>query len=200
MPQEGEWSLFRVSVTHSESLRMESFLQGWNPASPKWLLFLSLSTAPSFLVLTYVEGDDAAGQLLPGTIGIWTLSQFRVCLIFGQLPRVSLLLSPSAQSGLCILDFLSVIIHLSYLYFDHLLADAVFYYVFTCSTMTSLDSIVTEIIEIIILNSFKTVQLSFAVFFFFHWSDLNVSTTSFSGQHKNLLSSLQAKWALYTVG
>ena len=105
-------SLESLSVTRSENLRMESLLQGWKPACPKWLLFLSLSTALPSFVLTYVEGDDAAGQPLPGTWEIWTLlSQFRVCLVFGQLPKVSLLLFPSAQSGLCIWDlFLSFFI------------------------------------------------------------------------------------------
>lgn len=48
----------------------------------------------------------------------------------------------------------------------------------------SLDSIVIEIIEMVILNIFHTVQLTFAFFFFSHERALNVSTASFSGQCK----------------
>lgn len=177
---------------------MEILLQGWKPACPKWLLFLSLSTAPSFLCVNICWGRWCCSSAIT-----WDLrdpdsflSQFRVCLVFGQLPKVSLLLFPSAQSVLCIWDFLSVILHLSYLCFDHLLADAIFYYVFTCSTRMSLDSIV---IEIIILNIFNTVQLSFAFFFFPHERDLNVSTASSWGQCKHLLASLQVKCQMSTL-
>lgn len=85
--KEEEWSLFRISVTHWEILRIESLPQGWKPACPKCLLFLSLSTAPSFFVLISIEGDDAAGQPLPGTLEIWTL--FFPRLKLGQLPVVS---------------------------------------------------------------------------------------------------------------
>lgn len=77
----------RISVIHWEILRMESLAQSWKPACPKCLLFLSLSTAPSFFVLMCVEGDDAAGQPLPGTWDIWTL--FFPRLKLGQLPKVS---------------------------------------------------------------------------------------------------------------
>lgn len=85
--KEEEWSLFRISVTHWEILRIESLPQGWKSACPKCLLFLSLSTAPSFFVLISIEGDDAAGQPLPGTWEIWTL--FFPRLKLGQLPVVS---------------------------------------------------------------------------------------------------------------
>lgn len=80
-----------------------------------------------------------------------------VFLVLDQLPKLSLLLFPSAQSGLCTWNFLSVILHLSYLCFDRLLADAIFYFVFKCSRRMSLNSIVTEIIGMVILNIFHTV-------------------------------------------
>lgn len=71
-----------------------------------------------------------------------------------------------------------------------------FYCVFACSTRMSVDSIV---IEIIILNIFNTVQLSLGFFFFPHERVLNISTTSFSGQCKHLLSFLQAKCHMSTL-
>lgn len=193
--KEEEWSLFRISASHWEILRMESLPQGWKSACPKCLLFLSLSTARSFFVLMYVEGDDAAGQPLPGTWEIWTL--FFPRLKLGQLPTVSAS-PPSAQSGLCVQDFLSVILHLSYLRFDHLLADAIFHCVFACRTMMSPDSI---IVEIIILSIFNTVQLSFAFFPFPHGRDRNVSTAFFLANPSTfyLPSKPNAQWAPYTV-
>lgn len=122
------------------------------------------------------------------------LSQFRFSLDFGQLPKY---LFPSAQSSLCILDFLSVILHLSYLYFDRLLADAIFYCVFMGSTRMSLDSIVIEIIEIVILYVVNALQLPFTFFFSFsHEKDLDVSMASFSGI---FLSSLQPKSQISTL-
>lgn len=98
---------------------------------------------------------------------------------------MSLLLFPSAQSSLCILDFLSVILYLYYLYFNRLLADATFYYVFMGSTRMSLDCIVIEIIETVVLNIVNTVQLPFTFFSFSDEKDLDVSTASFSGRCKH---------------
>lgn len=111
--------------------------------------------------------------------GSGLLSQFRVSLVSGQLPQC---LFPSAQSSLCILDFLSVILHLSYLYFDRLLADAIFYYVFMGSTRMSLDSIVIEMVILYIVNA---LQLPFAFFSFSREKDLDVSMASFLGRCKH---------------
>lgn len=83
--KEEEWSLFRISVTHWEILRMESLPQGWKPACPKptFSFHHSAQLFPSL----FVEGDDAAGQPLPRTWEIWTL--FFPRLKLGQLPEVS---------------------------------------------------------------------------------------------------------------
>lgn len=121
-------SLESFSVTRSGNLRKESLFHCWKLACPKWLLFLSLGTAPSFLSVNICWGTWCCRSTIAWHLRDLDsfLYQFRVCLVFGQLPKVSLLLFPSAQSGLCIQDFPSVILHLSYLCFDHLLADAVF--------------------------------------------------------------------------
>jgi len=84
-------SLESLSVTHSENLRMESLLQGWKPVCFKWLMFLSLSTAPSFLSVNIFWGRWCCRSTITWDLRdldslslefVWSLASYLKCLCF----------------------------------------------------------------------------------------------------------------------
>lgn len=190
--KEKEWSVFRMSVTHWEILRMESLPRGWKPACPKCLLFLALSTAPSFFVLMSLEGDAAAGQPLPGTWEIWTI--FLPRLKLGQLPKVSA--SPPICTVWAVHTGLPFTHSSSVLSAVWSLAGRCYFSLCVCVQHKDISRFCYR------NNNFKCLQHFSALLCFLSlssWKGLECFYSIFSGQPKHLLSSLQAKCPVNTL-